>query len=55
MTPADLRNWQAQMGLTQQNAAKALGVSWATYKRWLVSGPSQLAALACAQLLSTRP
>jgi len=50
MTADQLRTWQAAMGLTQQQAAVAIGVSLATYKRWLVTGPSRLAALACAAL-----
>ncbi len=52
MTPEDLRAWQAQMGYqTQQHAAAALGVSWATYKRWLVATEvPRLTALACAAL-----
>ena len=50
MTPSDLRAWQTQMGYTQQNAAQALGVSLATYKRWLVAGPTRLADLACSAL-----
>lgn len=52
MTSSDLRAWQTQMGYqTQQHAAAALGVSWATYKRWL-SAPEvpRLTALACAAL-----
>lgn len=52
MTAQQLREWQAAMGYTQQAAAAALGVSWATYKRWLVAGPTRLAELACAALLS---
>ena len=50
MTAAALRAWQAQMQYTQQTAAAELGVSWATYKRWLVAGPPRLAQLACAAL-----
>ncbi len=50
MTPADLRTWQASMGYTQQAAAAALGVSLATYKRWLVGEVPRLASLACAAL-----
>lgn len=52
MTPADLRDWQKTMQLTQLGAAQALGVSLATYKRWLVAGPTRLAELACAALLA---
>ncbi len=54
MTPADLRAWQAHMGYTQQAAAQALGVSLATYKRWLVAGPTRLVELACATLLAQK-
>lgn len=52
MTSSDLRSWQVQMGYqTQQHAAAALGVSWATYKRWLTSPEvPRLTALACAAL-----
>lgn len=52
MTPYDLYAWQAKMGYqTQQHAAAALGVSWATYKRWLTSPEvPRLTALACAAL-----
>lgn len=50
MTPADLRTWQTYMGLTQAGAAQALGVSLATYKRWLVGDVPRLTALACAAL-----
>lgn len=35
MTPATLARWQARMGLTQQQAADALGVSRSTYMEWL--------------------
>ena len=59
MTPADLRAWQAQIGLTPPKAAIALGVSYATYRDWL-SGTSRnsgkpisisrITALACAAL-----
>ena len=59
MTPADLRTWQAHMGLTYDTAAQALGVSRSTYADWL-SGRSRttgkpitisrLVALACAAL-----
>lgn len=53
MTPADLRAWQASMGYdTYAIAAAALGVSRATYARWL-AGPGNVprtTALACAAL-----
>lgn len=59
MTPADLRTWQAHMGLTAPKAADALGVSYATYRDWLAGTSrttgkpvqiSRLVALACAAL-----
>lgn len=59
MKSSDLRAWQAHMGLTYDTAAKALGVSRATYAEWLrgtsrtTGRPvaiSRLVALACAAL-----
>lgn len=50
MTPDDLRAWQSAMGYTQQQAAEALGVSWATYKRYLVGEVPLAIGLACAAL-----
>ena len=59
MTPADLRAWQARMGLTYETAAKALGVSRSTYAEWVAGksrttgkpvAPSRTVALACAAL-----
>ena len=50
MTAADLRAWQKQMQLTNARAAAALGVSVATYKRYLVLGAPLAAGLACAAL-----
>lgn len=50
MTAADLRAWQQAMGYTQQQAADALGVSWATYKRYLTGEVPRTVALACAAL-----
>lgn len=59
MTPADLRAWQAQMGLTGREAARRLGVSQATYQDWTTGKsrttgkpvtPSRTVALACAAL-----
>lgn len=50
MTPSNLRAWQVHMGLTQLAAAQALGVSLATYKRWLVGEVPRLAELACSTL-----
>ncbi len=59
MTPADLRQWQARMGYTQQAAADALGVGVSAYKDW-AAGRSRTTgkpisidrrtALACAAL-----
>jgi hypothetical protein len=59
MTPAELRAWQADMGLTYNTAAAALGVSRAAYADWLAGrsrtsgkpvGPDRRTALACAAL-----
>lgn len=36
MTPADLRAWQAHMGLSQREAAKRLGVTHAAYSAWVL-------------------
>ncbi len=59
MTPADLRAWQAHMGLTYDSAARALGVSRAAYADW-IAGRSRttkkpialppMLGLACAAL-----
>jgi transcriptional regulator with XRE-family HTH domain len=40
MTPADLRAWQAHMGLTYDTAAAALGINRSTYAD-LLSGVSR--------------
>ena len=48
MTTQSLRSWQTRMGYTQQQAAEALGVSLATYKRYLIAGAGRTVALACA-------
>ena len=59
MTPADLRAWQAHMGLTYEAAAQALGVSRSTYAEWVAGksrttgkpvAPSRTVALACAAM-----
>lgn len=53
MTPSELRAWQWDMRYTQKAAAKALGVSPATYKRWIVATTvvvPRLVSLACAAL-----
>ncbi len=53
MTPADLRRWQAELGLTYDTAAKVLAVNRSTYARWLsgesaIPGPVDLACAAVA-------
>ena len=50
MTPDDLRAWQAHMGMTQLEAAEAIGVSLATYKRYLTGDVPRTVALACAAI-----
>ena len=52
MTPADLRAWQAQMALSQRDAAKALGVTHAAYLAWVMGRTPirKVVALACAAL-----
>lgn len=50
MSAAGLRAWQARMGYTQQQAAEALGVSLATYKRYLTGEVPHVVGLACAAL-----
>ena len=52
MTPADLRAWQAQLGYTYDTAAAALGVSRATYARWLAGSGDvpRTTALPCSAL-----
>ncbi len=50
MSGDDLQDWQKGMRLTQHQSARALGVSLATYKRWLNGRPGQLVALACSAL-----
>ena len=52
MTPDDLRTWQAQMGLTYDTAAQALGVARSTYALYLrPDGDPPLAiALSCSAL-----
>lgn len=60
MTPADLKAWQDALGLSYRAAAKALGVSPATYFDWLsgisrntgkpINKLSRLVALACAAI-----
>lgn len=52
MTPADLRAWQAHMGLTYTTAAQALGMSRSNYALML-SGRTAIdrrTAMACAAL-----
>lgn len=53
MTPADLRRWQHDMGLTYDTAAKALDVGRQTYSNW-VNGRSPIPGpvdLACAAIV----
>lgn len=50
MTADALRAWQARLGYTQQQAADALGVSLATYKRYLTAGTGLTISLACSAL-----
>lgn len=51
MTSQDLRAWQTHMGHTYDSAAEALGVSRATYARYLQSsGIPRYIGLACAAL-----
>ena len=59
MTPADLRAWQASMGISGREAARRLGVAVGTYQDW-ITGTSRttkkpislppLLGLACAAL-----
>lgn len=57
MTPTDLRAWQASMGLTQTQAAAALGITHAAYSALVCgrSGIDRRTALACAALASGLP
>lgn len=57
MTPADLRAWQARMGLTTRSAPGALGVGRTAYQSWLsgATAPSRVVALACAALEAGLP
>ena len=59
MTPADLRAWQAHMGISGREAARRLGVAPGTYQDWVTGTSrttgkpiqiSRLVALACAAL-----
>ena len=60
MTPADLKAWQDGQALSYRAAAKALGVSPATYFDWLsgtsrntgkpITKLSRTVALACAAI-----
>ena len=36
LTPADLRAWQAHMGISGREAARRLGVSPGTYQDWVM-------------------
>ena len=59
MTPADLRAWQAHMGISGREAARRLGVAPGTYQDWATGTSrttgnpiqiSRLVALACTAL-----
>lgn len=52
MTPADLRAWQASVGLSQRAAAQTLGVTHAAYSAWVLGKTpiDRRTALACAAL-----
>ena len=59
MTPADLRSWQAHMGISGREAARRLGVAPGTYQDWVTGtsrttgkaiAPPPLVGLACAAL-----
>jgi transcriptional regulator with XRE-family HTH domain len=45
-----LSNWQKEIGFTYDSAAQALGVSRATYARYLKDGAPLSILLACAAL-----
>ena len=52
MTPAELRYWRTEMGLTQKDAAAQLGVKPITYKCWeLGHNPVMNTAALLAELL----
>lgn len=55
MTSDDLRAWQKQMNLTYDGAAAALGVSRATYARYIQNGAPYSIGLACAALVANLP
>lgn len=64
MTPADLRAWQARMGISALEAARRLGVAQHTYLDWArgisrnTGKPVRLTkvvALACAALEADLP
>ncbi len=50
MTSENLAAWQKQMSYTYESAAKALGISRATYGRYLKDGAPLYIGLACAAL-----
>ena len=59
VTPADLRAWQAHMGISGREAARRLGVAPGTYQDWVTGTSrttgkpikiSRLVALACAAI-----
>lgn len=50
LTGTEFRNWRALMGYSQQDAARAMGVTVRTVKRWDVNGVGKSIALCCAAL-----
>lgn len=55
MTGDDLKAWQQSRGLTQRQAAQALDISLATYKRYLTGTPPHVIDLACAAISANLP
>lgn len=53
MTPTELRETTAKLGLTGRGLAAALNVNERTYRRWLEGAPiPRVAELACEALLA---
>ena len=50
MTNDELRDWQKRMGWTQVQVANELGLSVATYKRYLSGDVPKVVELACKYL-----
>ena len=50
MTSDDMKRWQQMMGFTYETAAATLGISRATYARYIKDGPPKLVGLACAAI-----